>query len=203
MRPRNESRKIEVYEYVTDCIKNKGVAPTTDEICASLGMAKSTVSKYMNRLIDEGLLTRRGRYRTVSPDSVNGYTRMAVIGRVACGKPILATEDIEGYLPIDELSLGGGEFFGLIADGDSMIGAGIDDGDVVYIRRQSTADEGDIVVAMITDGISGEPTATLKRFYKDTEHKLFILRAENEKYPDIIVSDLTILGVARRVLKNI
>ena len=203
MRPRNESRKIEVYEYVNNYIKNKGVSPTTDEICSSLGMAKSTVSKYMNRLIEEGALKRRGRYGTVSSESAHTYTRMAVIGRVACGKPILAKEDIEGYIPIDEASLGGGEFFGLIAEGDSMIGVGIEEGDVVYERRQSTAADGDIVVPMITDTVSGEPTATLKRFYRDTKARQYILKAENDKYPDIILNEVTILGVARRVLKKL
>ena len=203
MRPKNESRKIEVYNFVNNYLKNNGVCPTTDEIGNSLGMAKSTVSKYMNRLIEEGSLEKHGRYRTVSSESGFRYTRMAVIGRVACGKPILAVEDIEGYIPIDEASLGGGEFFGLVAEGDSMIGAGIDDGDVVYIRRQNTADDGEIAVALVTDDFSGEPTATLKRFYRDQANKRYILKAENDEYPDIILDEVTILGVARRVLKKI
>ena len=118
-------------------------------------------------------------------------------------KKYYTIEDIEGYLPIDENELGGGEFFGLVADGDSMINAGISSGDVVYIRRQSTADSGDIAVVIVTDEASGEDTATLKRFYKDDENHRYILHPENESLADMIIDDLRIIGVAVKVLKNL
>lgn len=203
MRLKDDARKMEIYGFVSERISQTGVYPTTDEIACRFSMAKSTVSKYMNRLINEGLLEKRGRYRITLPRQSSGYTGMPVVGRIACGKPILALEDIEGYIPIDEASLGGGVFFGLVAYGDSMTYAGISDGDVVYIRRQSTADDGDIVVALIYDETSGEGEATLKRFYRDEANRRYILHAENPSYEDIVVENLTIVGVAVKVLKNI
>ena len=84
-----------------------------------------------------------------------------------------------------------------------MIDVGISDGDIVYIRRQSFADEGDIVVAMVTDELTGEKTATLKTFFKDEKNRRYILHPENKDMCDIIVNEIEILGVALRVLKTL
>lgn len=200
MRPINHERKSEVFSFVTEYFKTNSVFPTTDQIAESLGMSKSTVSKYMNRLYDEGLIERRGRYRATLAGEIR-YVRMPIVGEVACGKPILALEDIEGYIPIDEADLGRGEYFGLRAKGDSMIGVGIDDGDIVYVRRQSTANNGDIVVALVDDDVSGEPVATLKRFF--FQDGVYRLHPENDAYSDITVATLSVLGVAVRVLKKL
>ena len=202
MRPKNDERKMEVYRFVSESIKERGVCPTTNEIGERLGMAKSTVSKYMNRLIDEGLIEKYGRYQTITSDSFS-YTRMPIVGRVACGTPTLAIEEVEGYLPIDEGALGAGEYFGLIASGDSMIDVGIDDGDVVYVRKQTTADDGDIVVAMVEDEFSDGWCATLKTFYRDEKSNRFILHPENSALDDIILSEVHVVGVAVRVLKSL
>ena len=203
MRPKNDERKMEIYEYVSSYIKKQGVCPTTQMISDRFGMSKSTVSKYMNRLKEEGKIEKHGRYQTRTAEPIFAFSRMPVVGRVACGKPILAIEDIEGYLPIDETSLGAGEYFGLIADGDSMILAGISDGDIVYIRRQSTAENGDIVVAMLKDDLSGEERATLKRFFRDDRKRCFVLHPENERLSDIVVDEVRIVGKAVRVLKSL
>ena len=202
MRPKNDARKMDVYRFVTAFMKERGVCPTTAEIGARLGMAKSTVSKYMNRLAEEGLIEKYGRYQTVTSDSFS-YTKMPIIGSVACGSPMLAIEEAEGYLPIDEGALGAGEYFGLIASGDSMIGVGIDDGDTVYVRRQSTAGDGEIVVAMVEDEFSDGWRATLKTFYRDEKNNRYILRPENPDLDDIILKEVHIVGVAVRVLKNL
>ena len=104
MRPKNEERKMEVYRYVTDFMKERGVCPTTQQIGDTLGMAKSTVSKYMNRLIDEGYIEKYGRYQTVINDVEaslpENYVMMPVVGSISCGQPILAIEDVEEYIPI-------------------------------------------------------------------------------------------------------
>ena len=200
MRPKNDERKMEVYRFVTEFLKERGVCPTTQEIGDSLGMAKSTVSKYMNRLIDEGLIEKYGRYQTVTAESFS-YTRMPIVGTIACGTPTLAIEEVEGYLPIDEGALGAGEYFGLIARGDSMIGVGIDDGDVVYVRKQTTAEDGDIVVAMVEDEFSDSWRATLKTLYRDEKNNRYILHPENPNLDDIILSEVHIVGIAVRVLK--
>lgn len=206
MRPKNDERKMEVYRFVTEFMKERGVCPTTQEIGDTLGMAKSTVSKYMNRLMDDGLIEKYGRYQTVVADSPvlpPDYVMMPVVGSIACGQPVLAIEDVEEYIPINVGLLGYGEYFGLIARGDSMIDAGIDDGDTVYVRKQNTAIDGEIVVAMVEDEYSDGWSATLKRFYRDMKNGRYILHPENSCLEDIIVDKVHVVGVAVRVLKNL
>ena len=206
MRPKNDERKMEVYRFVTEFMKERGVCPTTQEIGDTLGMAKSTVSKYMNRLMDDGLIEKYGRYQTIIsdvPELPSDYTLMPVVGTIACGQPVLAIEDVEEYIPINIGALGYGEYFGLIARGDSMIEAGICDGDTVYVRKQSTAIDGEIVVAMVEDEYSDGWSATLKRFYRDMKNGRYILHPENPSLEDIIVDKVHVVGVAVRVLKNL
>ena len=207
MRPKNDARKMEVYRFVNDFMKERGVCPTTQQIGDTLGMAKSTASKYMNRLIDDGLIEKYGRYQTVINDSNSvlppNYVMMPVVGSISCGQPILAIEDVEEYIPIDVSLLGYGEYFGLIARGDSMIDAGIYDGDTVYVRKQNTAFDGEIVVAMVEDECSDGWNATLKRFYRDVKNGRYILHPENSKLSDIVVDKVHVVGVAVRVLKNL
>jgi repressor LexA len=134
MRAKNDERKMEVYRFVNEFLQRMGVCPTTQEIADRLGMAKSTVSKYMSRLEEEGLIEKYGRYQTKTAD-IGTCVLMPVVGAVSCGQPILASEDVEEYIPINVGLLGYGEYFGLIARGDSMIDAGICDGDTVYVRK--------------------------------------------------------------------
>ena len=204
MRAKNEEKKIEVYEFINRYISINGTSPTTAEICAAVGLAKATVSKYVNRLAEEGLLDRVGRYGLISSSVMRPKARMPIIGTVACGKPKLADEDVEGYITVDEDIMGGyGEYFALVADGDSMINVGIDSGDIVYIEKTDYAENGSIVVALIEDNETSETRATLKRFFRDEENKCYILRPENDALSDIIVSEVKILGVAKRVLKRL
>ncbi len=206
MRPKNDERKMEVYRFVTDFMKERGVCPTTQEIGDNLGMAKSTVSKYMNRLTEDGLIEKYGRYQTVLSEMTTlptNLTMMPVLGSISCGQPILAIEDVEEYIPIDVSLLGYGEYFGLIARGDSMIDAGIYDGDTVYVRKQTTAFDGEIVVAMVEDEFSDGWNATLKRFYRDVKNGRYILHPENPRLEDIVVDKVHVVGVAVRVLKNL
>ncbi len=200
---RNDGRKNEIYRFVNEYISENGHSPSTSEICRHFGIGKATVSKFIARLCEEGMLERSGRYSLSSRESVAGAIRMPVVGSVACGRPTLALEDIKGYITASREELGAGEYFALACDGDSMTGAGIDDGDLVYVRRQPTADEGNIVVAMVEDAETGEYRATLKRLYLDREARSYILHAENPAYPDIVVPRLEVVGVAVRVLKNL
>ena len=200
MSQKNLTRTREIYLYVKKYIREHGVSPTTSQIADHFKMAKSTTSKYLTRLIEDGLISRRGRYGMQTPETDFVPYMMPIIGTVACGKPILAVEDIKGYIPLDE-SMARGEYFGLLAKGDSMIDVGINDGDVVYVRRQDTCEDGDIVVALVEDELTDGAEATLKRFYRDYESERFILHPENETMEDIIVDKVRILGVALRVLK--
>ena len=201
MQKKNDERKIEVYNFINDFIKEYGVCPSYDEIASSIGCAKSTLFKYMKRLEEEGYIERYGRNQVVTVENSNSIDRVPVIGSVACGKPKLAIEDIQGYLPINIDWLGRGEYFGLVADGDSMINIGINDGDIVIIRKQSTAENGQVVVALIPDEYGGEMTATLKRFYK--ERGRYRLQPENDTMKDIYVKSLEILGIAVKTISDV
>lgn len=136
--------------------------------------------------------------RTELADKIRSDSCMvAVLGDVSCGLPKYADENIESYVELPRQLLGEGSFYLLRAKGDSMIDADIDDGDLVVIRQQNTARDGDIVVALMED------EATLKTLFWDRGHKCIRLHPENPKYRDIIVQNVLIQGVAVKVLKNV
>ena len=202
MQKKNDERMIQIYNYINDFIKEYGVSPSYADIASSIGCAKSTLFKYMQRLEEEGYISRMGHNQIVTLENSNAIDRIPVIGSIACGKPKLAIEDIQGYLPINVDWLGGGEYFGLVANGDSMINIGINDGDIVIVRKQSAAENGQVVVAMIPDEYGGEMSATLKRFYKERGNK-FRLPPENDYMDDIFVDKLEILGVAVKIISDV
>ena len=122
---------------------------------------------------------------------------MPIYGDIPCGELGYLDDNIEGYVEIPNGLIGTGEYFVLQADGDSMIGAGINDTDLVIIRKQDYADDGDIVVAFVDSKV------TLKRYYKLRDIKAYRLHAENEAYEDKIVKDCQVLGVAVKILKDL
>ena len=201
MNPKNDKMKTRVYNYIKNTIEEQGYSPSFDEIAEALSCAKSTAHKFALRLIEEGYLERRGKGLYIAGDPM--VYRMPVIGVVACGKPSIALEDITRYIPIDRSNLRGGEYFGLIAEGESMIKVGVCPGDIVFVEKSDTANDGDIVVAMIRDEVTGDERATLKRFYRDTKNNRFILHPENDTMTDIVTPALRIVGIARKVLKSL
>ena len=175
-----------------------GRAPTVAEIADGVGLAKSTVSKYLRRMREDGrihfeghrsLVTRRMREETA------GLCRVPVLGAVACGLPILAEENVEEYVSLPVALFGRGDFYLLRAKGDSMTGAGIEDGDLVLIRQQSTAEYNQIVVALLDE------EATLKRFRPERDGVR--LHAENPNYDDILTDRCVLQGVAVKVIKDL
>ena len=123
--------------------------------------------------------------------------RVPVLGSVSCGLPKFAEENIEEYVRLPSSLFGDGEFYFLRAKGDSMIGAGIDDGDLVLIRRQDTARPGQIAVALTDD------EATLKRFYPEPQNRRIRLHPENPELEDIYVENCAVQGIAVKVIKNL
>lgn len=119
----------------------------------------------------------------------------AILGSVSCGPLQYEDENVEGFVSLPEVIFGKGEFYLLKANGDSMVNAGIDDGDWIVIRKQNTAKDGDIVVAL-TEGMNN-----LKYFFHGDGHA--ILRAANSNYDDIIIDELAIQGVAVKIIKNL
>lgn len=185
--------QTKILAYIEKATLQKGYPPSVREICEATGLkSTSTVHGHLIRLEKKGLLNRdsmKPRALSVPVDHQHFRTDMVnvpVVGRVTAGIPILATQNIEDYIPLPQSMLGSGEHYILSVRGDSMINAGILDGDYVIVRKQSDAYNGDIVIAMIED------EATVKRYFK--ENGGFRLQPENPAMDPIIVPELTILG---------
>ena len=186
-------RFIDVYREA-----NGGIAPTTYDIADGIGLSQSSVAKYLKAMRDSGRVRYSG-HRSVLTKRGAAYEAPSVyvplLGAVSCGLPKLAEENIEEYVKLPVSVLGRGSFFALRAKGDSMINAGIDDGDLVLVRQQDTAEYDQIVVALVDD------EATLKRFRP--ENGIFRLHAENPAYEDIIAESCLVQGVAVKVVKDL
>ena len=177
---------------------NGGRSPSLTEIGEGLGLSKSTVSKYLNIMKSEGLIDFEGHRGLVTKqmrEDRDGMCSVPVLGEVACGLPIFAEENVEEYVRLPVSLFGRGEFFLLRARGDSMINAGIDDGDLILARKQEVAEYNQIVVALVGD------EATLKRF-RPRGGKIY-LHAENPAYEDIVLDSCMIQGVAVKIIKDI
>ncbi|MDO4486400.1 MAG: transcriptional repressor LexA [Bacillota bacterium] len=199
MRSKNKELMREIKEFVENYYMVEYRSPSTTEIARNVGIARGTAYKYLVEMRERGMLSYDGKeIRTELTEKVMPNTNnAAILGSVSCGVPKFAEENIEEYIPLPETLFGKGDFFILKANGTSMIDAGIDDGDLVVIRQQSSAEEGQIVVALIDD------EATLKRFYRDDRNKCIRLHPENSNMDDIIVDDCIIQGIAVKVIKDI
>lgn len=190
--PRGDTQ-AKILAYIEKATLQKGYPPSVREICDATGLkSTSTVHGHLIRLEKKGLLYRdsmKPRAISVPVDHQMYRSEMVsvpIVGRVTAGAPVLATENIEDYISLPQTMLGEGEHYVLSVSGESMIEAGIMDGDYVVVRKQPTAYNGDIVVAMIEDD------ATVKRFYRENGH--FRLQPENPTMEPIIVPEVTILG---------
>jgi len=179
-------RQRAIYEFLLKTIREKGFAPSIPEIGRRFKIASTNgVSDHLKALEKKGYIRRVGKraieiVNQLGRSAMSATRQVPVLGRVPAGKPFLSEENIEGVIAIPD-DIGSGERFALQVKGDSMIGAGILDGDRVIVKQQSTAENGEIVCALI------EGEATLKRFFKKGD--VITLRAENEKYPPIKVSE--------------
>ena len=192
-------------KYIDAYQRQNGYCPTILEMERDLGIPKSTVARYIKHMSEQGVIEVKGRGRisTKSAAAENRQTvSLPILGTVSCGIPKFAEENIEEYVRVPASWLGGGEFFALRADGDSMINAGIDDGDLVIIRRQEYAQPGQIVVALIDN-----EDATLKRYRPQSDRRFIDLVPENDKFSvrtvDLGEQTLIIQGVAVKVLKDL
>lgn len=197
MRHKSIDRMNSIMQYVEQYYFEHRHFPSTSEIANALGIVKSTAYKYLVEMNDKGMLKYDGReILTDKIQKVNTETtHVAVLGFISCGIPQLEEEYIEEYVTLPVSMFGKGEFFILRASGESMIEAGINDGDLVVIRKQKEANDGQIVVALV------ENENTLKRFYLDKENRCIRLHPENKTMEDIIVPDCQIQGVAVHVIK--
>lgn len=192
-KPRGDNQQ-RILEYIKAQIQERGYPPSVREIGDAVGLkSTSTVHGHLVRLEKKGLLHRdsmktRAMEITNDPSFARRNTvAVPVVGRVTAGIPILAEENIDEFMYIPEEMIGDGEHFILWVKGESMIRAGIMDGDHVIVHKQSDANNGDIVVAMIDD------EATVKRFYREADG-LFRLQPENPDMEPIMVDHVAVLG---------
>lgn len=197
MRSKDKTLMAAIEKFVSDYTDSNGISPTMQEVADGVGSSKATVQRYIAQLCDDGILDYSG-YRTMTATKTKAAAiRVPVLGTIACGIPKFAEENIEEYVRLPVALFGKGNFFILRAYGDSMIEAGIDNGDLVLIRQQNYADEGQIVVALMED------EATLKRFYPEPKKHRIRLHPENSRMDDIYVDNCEIQGVAVKVLKDL
>lgn len=214
-----KERERKILTYMKNEIKKKGYPPTVREICTALDIkSTSTTHKDLENLEKKGFIKKDpSKPRAlmvidseIEKENLAGINRpnlltnaertdvieIPVIGRIAAGTPILAEENIEDSFPVPARFIAKGNNFMLTVKGESMVEAGIFDGDYILVQQQSTANNGDIVVAMV-DGFESE--ATVKTFYKEKNH--IRLQPENQSMSPIILNDVKILGLVKGVFR--
>ena len=195
------SKEQKVYDYIFESITRDGFAPTIRDIQTNVGIkSTSTVHSYLARLEEKGYINKEGgKSRSVRLGGANPgsrrSTKVPILGKVTAGMPILAVENFEGYIdfPLMNRSYSYNELFALRVSGESMIEAGILDGDIVVIKKEQYAENGQIVVALIDD------EATVKTFYKENGH--YRLQPENPTMEPIITNEVFILGKVVSVMR--
>ncbi|MBM7837752.1 repressor LexA [Alkalihalobacillus xiaoxiensis] len=204
------TRQEEILDFIKDEVKKKGYPPSVREIGEAVGLASSsTVHGHLARLEKKGYIRRdptkpRAIEVLTLELSLNqdSFTKtdtarfIPIIGKVTAGVPITAVENVEDYLPLPEHLAGADNTYALVIQGESMIEAGIFDGDQVIVRQQQTANNGDIIVAMTEDN-----EATVKRFFKEKNY--IRLQPENSSMEPIILENCTILGKVVGVFRTI
>lgn len=194
-------RQQETLDFISKYIDRHSYPPTVRELAASFGISVKGAYDHIKALEKKGSIKYNGnRSRTIEvinkktasePESIE----VPVIGRVAAGKPLLAEENYDGTVSMSASRLGSGKFFALNVSGDSMQDAGILDGDLAIFTQRNTAENGDIVVAMIND-----EAYTLKRFFK--EKNRIKLKAENPVYPPIYTQNVKVLGKLKCIVRD-
>lgn len=197
------SRQKQILRYIKDTLRAKGYPPSVREIGEAVGLSSSsTVHSHLEKLEELGFIRRdptKPRAIDVldeTPWRQKAMTPVPLVGRVTAGQPILAVENIEETYPLPTELVGDEAVFMLAVRGDSMINAGILDGDYVLVRDQDTARNGEIVVAMV-----GDDEATVKRFYRERDH--IRLQPENDCLEPILSREVSILGKVIGVFRKI
>ncbi len=194
-------KQREILEYIKQEILNRGYPPTVRELCDAVHLkSTSSIHSHLESLEKNGYIRRdpsKPRAIEIVDDSFNLTRRemvnVPIIGSIAAGQPLLAIQNIENYFPIPAEYMPNQDTFMLRVKGESMINAGICDGDVILVKQQNHASNGDMVAALVDD------SATVKTFYKEDGH--IRLQPENDNMDPIIVPDCQILGVVFGVFR--
>lgn len=189
-----------VYKFTSDYINDNGFPPSVREICSKLNIkSTATAYSYIEKLRKKGLIDKspmKKRALKLSRPVLSNQGQIPLIGTVHAGTPIFAVENLDGYYPLPPDFIGfKDDFFALRVSGDSMINAGIYDKDVIIVKKQNYAENGEIVVALVDD------SATVKRFYLEKDK--IILHPENDEMEDLIFDDAKILGIVKGLYRKL
>ncbi len=191
-------RQSEVLDLIKRYLELHRFPPTIREISEHFSISVKGAYDHVKALEKKGFIrcnTNRSRaIEVLAGREDESIARVPLLGHVAAGRPVFADENYEGTVPVPQQVLAGGAHFALQVRGDSMTGAGIMDGDIAVIRQQPTANNGDIVVALLDDSV------TIKRFYK--EKNRVRLQAENPEYPPLYTQELRVLGKLAHLVRN-
>lgn len=202
------TKQEQILNFIKQEILTKGYPPSVREICEAVQLkSTSSVHAHLESLERKGYIRKdptKPRTIEVVDDSFNVLRSEIVsiphIGRVAAGTPLFAEENIEGYFPMSAEFMPNGEAFVLTVHGNSMINSGILDGDMIIVQKKDTASNGEIVVALVEDDDSLEPSATVKTFYKEDGH--IRLQPENDSMEPILVNHCEIVGKVIGLYRN-
>ena len=200
MRHKNEEYFALLENFINEYTIENGRSPSNRDMASGTGLSTATVSRYLQYMREQGMLDYDGQrnIRTLRQQKMSGaMVEVPILGTIACGIPNLAEENVEEYVQLPVSVFGKGNFYLLHANGESMIDAGIEDGDLVLVSKQNYADEGQIVVALIDD------ETTLKRYYPEPQKHRVRLHPENKTMKDIYAENCIIQGVAVKVLKDL
>lgn len=199
MRSNYEELKDRIKAYIEQTADRGGNCPSYREIASALDTSASSVCRYLAAMEKSGEVTlgEFGYETRAMRKADEPMVKVPILGSVPCGPLTEEYENIDGYIKLPVSLVGQGKFFVLTASGDSMTGAGINNGDLVLVRQQESADDGEIVVALV------ENEVTLKRLYRDEKNRRVILHPENDALQDIIVDGCEIQGVAVKVIKDL
>ena len=205
MRSKNPELMEKISRYIGDYYRKAHRTPTVRAIADGVGLSKSAVYNYLREMNNRGMISYEDGVVADLPKiekTETGYFSAPLVGSIRCGDPETEEEQVEMYISLPEVIFGRGDFYLLRATGDSMVDAGITEGDLILIKKQPTCDIGDIVVAPDQDGQN-----TLKIYGGiDEENGMAILEYANEEmYPGerILVSKLVVQGVAQNVIKRL
>ncbi len=199
----NTEKKNAILKYIDQYYDDFGRTPAVHDICLGTGVANTTVHRYLVAMKESGELDYNGR-RSIGTSRMKKEIPgcvMPVLGQVTCGPGDYEEEDVIEYIRMPEAMVGKGEFFALVAKGDSMIDAGVHNGEYVIVRKQNTAKAGDIVVALYDGGLSN-----LKKLCFDKEQQRYYLyscNSDQETYAPIYADELQIQGVAVMVAHSL
>ena len=200
MRSKSSELMDSIIEFIDKNYEKTNKIPSIREIADGLGVSKSCIGSYLSEMTERGLIENNGGFRGIRTPNMSKISAnvlaVPIVGAISCGPTIFAEENIEDYLYVPKWFLGKGQHYVLNAFGNSMINAGIEEGDQLFIRVQSSAEEGQIVVARVGD------EATLKRYYIDREKGKIRLHPENDAMEDMFFDEIDIQGIVVKSVKD-